>query len=104
MKNLELNAYKIQWALFINKNNEMNLSKSFFAPNLEMLKEKLVGKKGTYYIITDKQVGLIQNRCDCVAFHPNTPLSIHKEVLNVHGSRSFIPMTKNQFNNPIVIQ
>lgn len=104
MKNLTLNPYKIQHALFINKNNEMNLSKSFFAPNLDSLKEKLKGKKGTYFIITDKQFGLIQNKFDSSDFQPNTTLSIHREVSCVHGSRSFIPMTNQQFNNPIVIK
>ena len=85
-----LNPYKIKWALFINEKNELDFKKSIHAPNQKSLEEKLVGQKGRFFIITDKQ------------FEANTPLSVHFLVKNKHGMESLIPMTKKQFENPIV--
>ena len=77
--------------------------KSIFAPNQKSLEEKLIGKKGKFYIITDKQFGLIQNRWSHNAeLKPNTKLSVHLLVKNKYGMESLIPLTKKQFENPII--
>ncbi len=102
MKNLKLNPYQIKWAVNVNEKNVLDFSKSFFAPNQEMLKEKLKGKKGRFFIITDKQFGLIQNSWSSKPLEKNTNLAIHLEVFSSTGCKSMIPMTKNQFNNPIL--
>ena len=99
-----LNPYKIKWALFINEKNELDFKKSIHAPNQKSLEEKLIGKKGKFYIIIDKQFGLIQNRWSHnKELKPNTKLSVHLLVKNKHGMESLIPMTKKQFENPIIL-
>ena len=55
-----LNPYKIKWALFINEKNELDFKKSIHAPNQKSLEEKLVGQKGRFFIITDKQFGMME--------------------------------------------
>lgn len=98
-----LNPYKIKWALFINEKKELDMSKSFFAPNQKSLEEKLIGKKGRFFIITDKQFGYIQNsHSHNKEMKPNTTLSVHFLVKNNLGMQSLIPMTKKQFEKPIV--
>lgn len=97
-----LNPYKIKWAISIEANNIVDFSTFLFAPNEEKLIEKLKGKKGTFYIITDKQFGFIQNLWGNGELKPNTKLSHHLSVSNKHGMKSLIPMTKKQFENPIV--
>lgn len=98
-----LNPYKIKWALFINEKNELDFKKSIYAPNQKSLEEKLVGQKGRFFIITDKQFGYIQNSWSKdKKLEANTPLSVHFLVKNKHGMESLIPMTKKQFENPVV--
>lgn len=98
-----LNPYKIKWALFVNEKNELDMSKSFCAASQKSLEEKLIGKKGRFFIITDKQFGYIQNRYSHnKEIKPNTTLSVHFLVKNNLGMESLIPMTKKQFENPVV--
>lgn len=97
-----LNPYQIKWALYVDENNVMDFSKSFFAPNSKSLNEKLQGKKGRFFIITDKQFGLIQNSWSSKPLEKNTNLAIHLEVISSTGCKSMIPMTKKQFNNQIL--
>lgn len=100
--NMLLNPYQVKWALYIDEKNVMDFQKSFFAANQKSLEEKLTGKKGRFFIITDKQFGLIQNNWSNVELQPNTKLSVHFQVKNKIGAVSLIPMTKKQFENPIV--
>lgn len=100
---MQLNPYKIKWALYIDKNNVMDFNKSVYAPSQKSLEEKLVGKTGRFFIITDKQFGLIQNRfSENTELKPNTKLSVHFLVKCKHRMESLIPMTKKQFQNPII--
>lgn len=100
---MNLNPYKIKWALYIDENNVFDSEKSFFAANQKNLEEKLRGKKGKYYIVSDKQYGFIQNSWSKdQELLPNTKLSVHFLVKNKFGVQSLIPMTKKQFENPIV--
>lgn len=100
---MHLNPYKIKWALYIDENNVMDWNKSFFGATQKDLENKLVGKKGKFFIITDKQFGLTQNRWSHnEEFKPNTKLSVHLVVKRKNGFESMIPMTKKQFENPIV--
>ena len=90
-----LNPYKIKWALFINEKNELDFKKSIHAPNQKSLEEKLVGQKGRFFIITDKQFGYIQNSWSKdKQLEANTPLSVHFLVKNKHGMESLIPQLK----------
>lgn len=99
-----LNPYTIKWALYIDKNNVFDSSKSFHAPNQESLNQKLIGKKGRFFIVTDKQFGLIQNSwAKNQVLKPNTKLSIHLQVETNTGAISLVPMTQKQFNNPIIL-
>ena len=98
-----LNPYKIKCAIYVDDNNVFDFQKSIFAPNQKSLEEKLIGKKGRFFIITDKQFGYIQNSWSKnKQLEANTPLSVHFLVKNKHGMESLIPMTKKQFENPIV--
>ena len=98
-----LNPYKIKWALFINEKNELDFKKSIHEQNQKSLEEKIKKKKGRFFIITDKQFGYIQNSWSKdKKLEANTPLSVHFLVKNKHGMESLIPMTKKQFENPIV--
>ena len=98
-----LNPYKIKCAIYVDDNNVFDFQKSIFAPNQKSLEEKLIGKKGRFFIITDKQFGLIQNRWSHnQELKPITNLSIHLSVKNKFGMESLIPMTKKQFENPVV--
>lgn len=98
-----LNPYKIKWALYIDNNNVLDFSKSIHAPNQESLNQKLNGKKGRFFIVTDKQFGLIQNSWSATPeLKPNTKLSVHLQVKTKIGAISLVPMTKKQFENPIV--
>ncbi|MNX97421.1 hypothetical protein D3C86_1297860 [compost metagenome] len=99
---MQLNPYTIKHAISIDSNNVAETSTSLHAPNEKILLEKLKGKKGTWYIITDKQFGLIQNLWGNGNLNPNTKLSYHLSVTNKHGMKSLIPMTKKQFENPII--
>lgn len=58
---MEINAYTFKWAIYVESNNKVNFSKSIYGANQKHLEEKLQGKKGKFFIITDKQYGLIQN-------------------------------------------
>jgi hypothetical protein len=98
-----LNPYKIKWALFVDENNIVDFGKSIHAPNQESLINKLVGKKGRAFIITDKQFGLILNSWLDKPLQPNTKLSVHLTVANRNGCKSLIPLTKKQFENPIIL-
>lgn len=100
---MELHPYKIKWALYIDNNNVMDIDKSIYGATQKDLEKKLVGKKGKFFIITDKQFGLTQNRWSHnQEFKPNTKLSIHFLVKTKHGMESLIPMTKKQFENPVI--
>lgn len=98
-----LNPYKIKWALFVDENNITDFGKSIHAPNQESLLEKLKGKAGRFFIITDKQFGLIQNSWSDKPLQPNTKLSVHLNVTNRNGCKSLVPLTKKQFENPIIL-
>ncbi|MCB0447071.1 MAG: hypothetical protein KDD03_06095 [Gelidibacter sp.] len=97
-----LNPYKIHWAIYTTNDNEIDLSKSIHAVNKSDLLNRISTKKGKYFIITDKQFGLIQNKWNNEQFTKNTSLPIHFEVKNKGGHRSLIPMTRQQFENPII--
>lgn len=101
---MQLNPYQIKWALYIDENNVFNSQKSFFGATQKDLEKKLIGKKGRFFIVTDMQFGLSQNRWP--QFHkelqPNTKLSVHFLVKNILGGETMIPMTKKQFENPII--
>ncbi|NCP52970.1 MAG: hypothetical protein GW817_12010 [Flavobacteriales bacterium] len=100
---MNLNPYKIKWALYIDQNNVMDIEKSIFAANQESLQKKLSGKKGRFFIITDKQYGLTQNRWSHnEQLKPNTNLSVHFVVKRKNGLQTMIPMTKKQFENPVI--
>ena len=101
--NAILNPYTIKWAIFVNKFNVMDVQKSFFAANQESLNEKLKQAKGKFFIITDKQFGLIQNNWNPnMKLQPNTKLKKHLLVVNKLGCQSMIPLTLKQFENPII--
>lgn len=81
MRNTFLNPYKIKHAIFVNDRNELNFSKSEHGADEEDLLNRIKNKKGKYYIITDKQFGLIQNHCKIGSFDnhqltPNNTLSV----------------------------
>lgn len=103
---MELNPYTIKWALSVDSDNIMDFGKSIHAANQKCLEEKLVGVKGKFFIITDKQFGLIQNAWNDKELKPNTKLSVHLPVKfrvgrNIAGN-SLVPLTKKQFENPII--
>lgn len=103
---MELNPYTIKWALSVDSDNIMDFGKSIHAPNHESLLEKIKGLKGKFFIITDKQFGLIQNAWNDKELQPNTKLSVHLPVKfrvgrNIAGN-SLVPLTKKQFENPII--
>lgn len=103
---MELNPYTIKWALSVDSDNIMDFGKSIHAPNEKSLLEKLKGVKGKFYIITDKQFGLIQNAWNDTELKPNTKLSVHlavkKRVGKSIAGKSLVPLTKKQFENPII--
>lgn len=99
---MELNPYKIKWALSVDSNNIMDFGKSIHAASHESLLEKIKGLKGKFFIITDKQFGLIQNSWNDTELKPNTKLSVHLSVKTRIGATSLVPLTKKQFENPII--
>ena len=61
-----------------------DFNKSFFGANQKALEEKLIGKKGRFFIVTDKQFGLTQNSWNDTPFVPNTKLTYHFEFDNFY--------------------
>ena len=101
---ITLNPYKIKWALYIDENNVFDFHKSFYGSDQKALDQKLAGKKGRFFIVTDKQYGMTQNAFSATTeLTPNTNLSVHLLVKSKSGCSSLIPMTRKQFQNPIVL-
>lgn len=100
---MHLNPYQIKWAIFVDENNVLDTQKSFFGADQKSLDKKLATAKGRFFVITDMQFGLTQNRWSKQSeLKPNTNLSVHFLVKNKLGGESMIPMTKKQFENPII--
>jgi len=99
-----VNPYKIKWALCIDENNVFDLKKSFYGADQKALNQKLIGQKGRFFIITDKQFGMTQNAFSTTTeLASNTNLSVHLLVKSKIGCSTLIPMTRKQFQNPIVL-
>jgi hypothetical protein len=95
---IKLNPYKIVWAITVLNNT----FKAEHYPNIEVLKSKLSAKQGSkVYIITDKQYGLIQNSWNGTTPEVAKPFT-HSLTMNNKGCISVIPLTKKQFENPII--
>lgn len=96
---ITLNPYKIVWAIILNENKTFKLEHS---PNKEMLLNSIKAPLNSkVYIITDKQFGMIQN-----CYNETTKLELpkpftHSILLEKNGMKSLVPLTENQFNNPI---
>lgn len=99
-KSNNLNPYKIVWGITVSKNGK---SKCQHYPNIEKLKRNISGSIGDkIYIITDKQYGLIQNTYNGSVPELQKPFT-HSLLLKNNGINSLVPLTKKQFENPIVL-
>ena len=88
---MELNPYKIKWALSVDSNNIMDFGKSIHAANHESLLEKIKGLKGKFFIIIDKQFGLIQNAWNDTELktsqYPNVDSNVWFDTMGPHPSK-----------------
>ena len=93
-----LNPYKIMWAVEVMKNGKVKFN---HYPSIEKLKESIKPNYGsTVYAITDKQFGYIAN--DWVGNEPKLQINAsHKIVIKDKKFTQVIPLTKNQFENPV---
>lgn len=93
-----LNPYKIVWSVEVQSNGNVKLD---HFPNLETLKKRVKPKKGvTVYHITDKQFGMIQNSFN--GEEKPLPEPFKRKVVRRDGNMiQVIPLSENQFNNPI---
>lgn len=103
-----LNGYHLFWGIFIDANDKVVLNKCELGRSIEGVKQKIQKSKGVksgrFYMITDKQFGLIQYARNKTILTPNTPLSIHFLTSSKTGFYWLIPMTKKQFENPYKYQ
>lgn len=96
---MKLNPYNIKWAVIVDKNGITTFE---HAANQELLLQRIKPSYGsTVYIITDKQFGLIQNSFNGKIPTIENPLSHQLVVKQKHGVISVVPMTEQQFLNPI---
>lgn len=99
MKNIILNPYKIVWAITLEKNGRFSTE---HYPNIETLKSKISAKIGSkVYIITDKQYGMIQNSWNGTTPEIPKPFT-HSLKIENKSCISIVPLTKKQFENPII--